>query len=653
MTLKTYLWLIPLLPLLGATLNGLLGRRFSKGVVSAIAVSAVALSFLLSIFEIFTRADSFPVIERHFTWIEAGTLRVGYDLLLDPLSSVMLLVVTGVGLLIHLYSIGYMAHEEGPNHGGYYRFFAYLNLFMFAMLTLVLADNYILMFVGWEGVGLCSYLLIGFYFRKKTAADAGKKAFITNRIGDFGLSLGMFFIFWLFGTLDFQPVFEKAATLPVESVSQMGALTIITLLLFVGATGKSAQLPLYVWLPDAMEGPTPVSALIHAATMVTAGVYLVARSHVLFSHAPLTLLVVAFIGAVTALFAGTIGLVQKDMKRILAYSTISQLGYMFLACGVGAYTIGIFHLMTHAFFKALLFLGAGSVMHAMRGELDIFKMGGLKKKMATTYWTFLIASLAIAGIPGFAGFFSKDEILWNTFNAPAYGHVLWVIGWLTAGLTALYMFRMVLVAFHGEFRGGEEAWHHVHESPRVMLIPLVLLAVGAVFSGYVQVPRFLFGGVEKFTEFLSPVLGTSGVHEAVETGAAASHGLEINLAVASVAIALLGIFIAFFVYFSKAGRAKAIAEKFRPVYSLLFNKYWVDELYSAVLLKPVLLISTWGLWKFFDLLVIDGLFVNGSGFAVRGIGRGLRHLQSGRARSYAGWVVLGAVLIVVYLTFKP
>jgi NADH-quinone oxidoreductase subunit L len=648
---STFLWLIPVLPLVGAALNGLFGRRLSKAWVAAIGVASVSLSCLLAIFEIVTLADIFPFIERHFTWIEAGQLRVGYDLLLDPLSSVMLMVVTGIGLLIHIYSIGYMAHEEGPNHGGYYRFFSYLNLFMAAMLTLVLANNYILMFVGWEGVGLCSYLLIGFYFRKKSAADAGKKAFIVNRVGDFGLSLGVFAIFWIFGSFDYQVIFEKAAAMPVEPLYSMGALTIVTLLLFVGATGKSAQIPLYVWLPDAMEGPTPVSALIHAATMVTAGVYMVVRSHVLFSHAPLTLLVVASIGAATALFAGTIGLVQKDIKRILAYSTVSQLGYMFLACGVGAYAFGIFHLVTHAFFKALLFLAAGSVMHGMHGELDIFKMGGLRKKMSTTYWTFLIAAISIAGIPGFAGFFSKDEILANAFHSPHFGHVLWAIGWITAGLTAFYMFRIVFVAFHGKFRGGEDLWHRVHESPRVMLIPLILLAVGAVFAGYIQVPKFLFGGVEKFTEFLAPVLSSPAVHEAEPAAEAGAYKTEILLAAASVFIGLIGIFVAYLVYLQKPERARAIAAKFRPVYTLLFNKYWVDELYAAVILKPIQFISTWGLWKLIDILVIDGLFVNGSGFVVRGVGRGLRTMQSGRVRSYAGWVVAGAVLLVAYFAW--
>jgi NADH-quinone oxidoreductase subunit L len=652
MNSATHLWLIPILPLVGAAMNGLFGRRLSKTWVAIVAIASTSLSCVLAVFEIVTLTDFFPFVERHFTWIEAGTLRVGYDLLLDPLSSVMLLVVTVVGLLIHIYSIGYMAHEEGPNHGGYYRFFAYINLFMFAMLTLVLANNYILMFVGWEGVGLCSYLLIGFYFRKKSASDAGKKAFIVNRIGDFGLSLGVFFMFWLFGTFDYQAVFAKAATFPIEPMHQWGALTIITLLLFVGATGKSAQIPLYVWLPDAMEGPTPVSALIHAATMVTAGVYMIARSNVLFSHAPFTMLVVAVIGAATALFAGTIGLVQKDFKRILAYSTVSQLGYMFLACGVGAYTMGIFHLVTHAFFKALLFLGAGSVMHAMHGELDIFKMGGLKTKLSTTYWTFLIASLAIAGIPGLAGFFSKDEILWNAFNSPRYGHALWAVGWITAGLTAFYMFRIVFVAFHGKFHGSADTWHHVHESPRVMLIPLILLAVGAVFSGYVQVPKFLFGGAEKFSEFLAPVIASPAARAGAATPEAAGQVLEINLTVASVAIALAGIVGAFFLYSAKPERAKAMAEKFRPIYTVLFNKYWVDELYAAVILRPIHFISTWGLWKLFDLLIIDGLLVSGSGFLVRGVGRGLRHMQSGRVRSYAAWVVLGAVVIVAYLTLR-
>ncbi|MDD5542484.1 MAG: NADH-quinone oxidoreductase subunit L [Acidobacteriia bacterium] len=649
---RTYLWLIPILPLLGATLNGVLGRRFSRAAVSAIALLSTGLSCALAIFEVVTLSDVFPIIERHFTWIQAGSLRVGYDLLLDPLSSVMVLVVTVVGLLIHIYSVGYMAHEEGPNFGGFYRFFSYMNLFMFAMLTLVLANNYVLMFVGWEGVGLCSYLLIGFYFRKQSASDAGKKAFITNRIGDFGLTLGLFSLFWMFGTLDYQPIFARAAAMPVEPLHQFGALTIITLLLFIGATGKSAQIPLYVWLPDAMEGPTPVSALIHAATMVTAGVYMMARSNVLFSHAPTTLLIVAVIGAITALFAGTMGLVQRDMKRILAYSTISQLGYMFLACGVGAYAAGIFHLMTHAFFKALLFLAAGSVMHAMRGELDIFKMGGLRKKMATTYWTFLIASLAIAGIPGFSGFFSKDEILWRAFNSPEYGRLLWAVGWITAGLTALYMFRIVFVAFHGEFRGGDEAWHHAHESPRVIRVPLVLLAVGALLAGYVQVPKFIFGGVEKFSDFLAPVFASTTTHGVAETAVNGGHHLELGLTALSVLIALAGIGIAYLVFRAKPERADLLEQKLKPLHSLLFHKYWIDELYSTLFIRPIQFLSTWVLWKIVDLFVIDGLGVNGSGFVVRGLGRGLRHLQSGRVRAYAGWVVLGAVLIVAFLVFK-
>ena len=405
-------------------------------------------------------------MKQFFTWIAAGTFRAGFDLQVDQLTVVMLLVVTGVGWLIHIYSTGYMAHE-----GGYYRFFSYLNLFMFFMLILVLAANYVLLFVGWEGVGLCSYLLIGFYFLKKSAADAGKKAFIVNRIGDFGFMLGMFLLFKTFGTLDFVAMFAKAAPMPADAMGQYGTLTVACLLLFVGATGKSAQLPLYVWLPDAMEGPTPVSALIHAATMVTAGVYVVARSHILFLHSPSAMLIVAIIGCATAIFAATIGLVQTDIKKVLAYSTVSQLGYMFLACGVGAFSAGIFHLMTHAFFKALLFLAAGSVIHAMGGEQDMLKMGGLSKKIKWTYITMLTATLAIAGFPPLAGFFSKDSILLTAFQSENGGRVLYAIGLLTALLTSFYMFRLIFLTFFGKQR-YDEHHVHVHESPRSMLVPL-------------------------------------------------------------------------------------------------------------------------------------------------------------------------------------
>src|SRR5712692_673206 len=447
-----HLWIIPLLPLLGSAINGLFGAKWPNRIVTLVAISSTGLSFLgaletLREFFLLSSAQ-IPWVKQYFTWIAAGNFRAGFDLQIDQLTVVMLMVVTGVGWLIHIYSTGYMAHE-----GGYYRFFSYLNLFMFFMLILEMGANYVLLFVGWEGVGLCSYLLIGFYFLKKSAADAGKKAFIVNRIGDFGFMLGMFLLFRTFHTLDFKSVFDQAAPMQSDAMGHFGTLTVASLLLFTGAIGKSAQLPLYVWLPDAMEGPTPVSALIHAATMVTAGVYVVARSHVLFTHAPTAMLAVAVVGCATALFAATIGLVQTDIKRVLAYSTVSQLGYMFLACGVGAFSAGIFHLMTHAFFKALLFLAAGSVIHAMGGEQDMNRMGGLERYIPWTHGTFLIATLAISGIVPFSGFFSKDEILWRAFQASP---ILWLIGAAGAFLTAFYMTRLYILVFRGEERFGGE-----------------------------------------------------------------------------------------------------------------------------------------------------------------------------------------------------
>src|SRR5271168_4925871 len=448
-----YLWIIPLLPLLGSATNGLLGSKWPKNIVNLVAVGSTGLSFacaLEAVREFFANGQAL-VHKEYFDWIVAGNFRAGFDLQMDQLTVVMLMVVTGVGWLIHIYSTGYMAHE-----GGYYRFFSYLNLFMFFMLTLVMAGNIVLMFVGWEGVGLCSYLLIGFYFLRKSAADAGKKAFIVTRIGDVGFTIGILLVFWTFKSVDFTEIFKQAAGMPVESATYIGGtLTIICLLLFAGAIGKSAQLPLYVWLPDAMEGPTPVSALIHAATMVTAGVYIVARMHVLYSHAPLAMLVVAIVGAATAFYSATIGLVQTDIKKVLAYSTVSQLGYMFLGCGVGAYAAGVFHLMTHAFFKGLLFLAAGSVIHAMGGEQEMFHMGGLRKKIPITFWTMFAATLAIAGAPGFAGFFSKDEILEATRAASAGNNtifVLWLLGVAAAGITSFYMFRLLFLTFFGKQR---------------------------------------------------------------------------------------------------------------------------------------------------------------------------------------------------------
>src|ERR1700720_3910044 len=509
MPILEHLWIIPLLPLLGATVNGLFGRTWPNKMVNSVAIGATGLSFLATLEAVreFTHLapENIPWVQQYFTWIEAGNFRAGFDLQIDHLTVVMLLVVTGVGWLIHIYSMGYMAHE-----GGYYRFFSYLNLFMFFMLILVLAANYVLLFVGWEGVGLASYLLIGFYFLRKSAADAGKKAFIVNRLGDFGFMLGMFLLFRTFGTLDFVKLFDKATPLSAEAMGHLGTLTVACLLLFMGAAGKSAQLPLYVWLPDAMEGPTPVSALIHAATMVTAGGYVVARSHILFVPPETAMVVGAVIGCATAFFAATIGLVQTDIKRVLAYSTVSQLGYMFLACGVGAFSAGIFHLMTHAFFKALLFLAAGSVIHAMDGEQDMRHMGGLSKKIKYTYWTMLIATLAIAGIPPLAGFFSKDAILLSAFQIPG-GHPLYAIGLLTALLTSFYMFRLMFLTFFGKPRYDERKVH-VHESPWSMLGPLVALAVLSVIGGWVAAPALL-GGPDYFANFMTPVFGS---HEGAE-----------------------------------------------------------------------------------------------------------------------------------------
>src|SRR4051812_940916 len=513
-----HLWLIPVLPLIGATINGLFGRRFPQRVVNAIALAfpGAALGQALWIASQFGSLQTIPHIEVIGRWIQAGSFTVNFGFQLDQLSMVMLLVVTGVGFLIHIYSVGYMAHE-----GGYYRFFAYLNLFMFFMLTLILANNYLLMFVGWEGVGLASYLLIGFYFLRDSAAQAGKKAFIVNRIGDFAFLLGMFMMTKYFHTLDYTSIFSQIssnpAQFPVESAGA-GLMTLIAFCLMIGATGKSAQIPLYVWLPDAMEGPTPVSALIHAATMVTAGIYMVARSHAIFNNAPTALLAVAVIGAVTAIFAASIGMVQTDIKRVLAYSTISQLGYMFMACGVAAYSAAIFHLMTHAFFKALLFLSAGSVIHALSGEQDMRHMGGLRKSIPWTFGVMAIGTIAIAGIPPLAGFFSKDEILWKAFSSSSNGWIFWAIGLVTALMTSFYMFRLLFMTFFGERREAEAAHDsHAshgghgdhghgapHESPWVMLAPLVILAVLSTVGGWIGVPHSM-GGENHFEQFLAPV----------------------------------------------------------------------------------------------------------------------------------------------------
>jgi NADH-quinone oxidoreductase subunit L len=654
-----YLWIVPLLPLLGSAMNGLFGEKWPNKIVNTVAIGSTGLSFLAAIEAVREFFESGQTLfhKEFFTWIAAGNFRAGFDLQMDQLTVVMVLVVTGVGWLIHIYATGYMAHE-----GGYYRFFSYLNLFMFFMLILVLAANYVLVFVGWEGVGLSSYLLVGFYFLRKSAADAGKKAFIVNRIGDFGFMLGMFLLFRAFGTLDFAQLFAKADPWPADAMGHLGTLTIACLLLFMGACGKSAQLPLYVWLPDAMEGPTPVSALIHAATMVTAGVYVVARSHILFIHAPTAMLVVAIVGCATAFFAATIGLVQTDIKKVLAYSTVSQLGYMFLACGVGAFSAGIFHLMTHAFFKALLFLAAGSVIHAMGGEQDMNKMGGLSRKIRWTYVTMLTATLAIAGFPPFAGFFSKDSILLSAFQSEYggrnVGYALYGFGLLTALLTSFYMFRLIFLTFKGKPRYDEHKVH-VHESPNNMLVPLMILAVLSVVGGWFAAPAFLPGGTDYFAKFLqpifSPIYGSAslaGIKTLAPSGEVEAHSLEISLAVVAVAVALVGALFAYWLYLKRPERADGLAKSMKPAYTTLLNKYYGDELYAAIVVKPLLWISTNVLWKGADVAGIDGA-VNGIAEGAKAIGDGVRHAQSGNTRSYAVWVVVGALIVIAVIFFWP
>ena len=636
MPILDYLWAIPLLPLLGSAINGLFGRTWPNKTVNSVALGSTGLSFVLAIEavrEFFANGQQ-PFRKQFVDWILAGGFRAGFDLQLDQLTVVMLLVVTGVGFLIHIYSTGYMAHESG-----YYRFFSYLNLFMFFMLILVLAANFVLLFVGWEGVGLCSYLLIGFSFLKKSAADAGKKAFIVNRIGDFGFMLGMFLIFRTFHSLDFSTVFSQVAALQTEKMGHFHALTIAALLLFMGATGKSAQIPLYVWLPDAMEGPTPVSALIHAATMVTAGVYVVARSHVLYTHAPSAMYVVAIVGCATAFFAATIGLVQSDIKKVLAYSTVSQLGYMFLGCGVGAFSAGIFHLMTHAFFKALLFLSAGSVIHAVGGEQDMWKMGGLYSKIKVTFWCMLFGTIAIAGIFPFAAFFSKDAILFAAFNSEDGGKILYGVGLSAAILTSFYMFRLVYLTFAAQPR-YDEHHVHVHESPKNMTIPLMILALLSLIGGWFALPA-LWGGNDYFAEFLTPVLG-SGEQNHV----ANAHELELILSGVAVVAAALGWFVAWRMYAKGAKQGPSTG-----LHKVLYNKYYVDELYHAVVVAPLVWVSTNILWKVIDVGFIDGI-VNGVGTVARAIGDTVRQTQSGNTRSYAVWILMGAI-VVFAIIFWP
>ncbi|SEC56688.1 NADH-quinone oxidoreductase subunit L [Terriglobus roseus] len=666
MTIEHLLWFIPLLPFFGFVLNGTLGRRLPRAGVAAIALlfTALPLALVAWLWQHMLSHDILQITAASRPWIETSALTVRFAFTVDHLTLIMLAVVTGVGFLIHIYSAGYMAHEDG-----YWRFFAYLNLFMFFMLVLVLAESFLLLFVGWEGVGLASYLLIGFYWQKPSANAAGRKAFVANRVGDFGFLLAMFLLIQHFGTLSFVQIFSAINHQPEL---HGGFLTAIALLLLVGAAGKSAQIPLYVWLPDAMEGPTPVSALIHAATMVTAGVYLVCRSHVLFDRSPYALGVVAIIGAATALFAATIGVVQHDIKRVLAYSTISQLGYMFLGCGVAAYSAAVFHLMTHAFFKALLFLAAGSVIHALSGEQDMRVMGGMRKRTPITFLTMSAGVVAIAGIPPLAGFFSKDEILYRTFSSPNPLHLLlWAVGVITAGLTSFYMFRLWFKTFFGAERFDEahlgadaHAAHHdneaehdsgqathshgVHESPWVMLAPLVILAILSVIGGWVGIPQAL-GGSNHFEHFLDPVFALTIEAQNAANADQVSHGLELGLAGVSVLVAIIGFLAAYVFYYKKPGTLGAKAAG-NPVYNLVANKYYVDELYQLAIITPILIIS-----RVLFLGLVDTGIVNGSGafatFLTRQAGEGTRRMQSGNIRSYAGWLAAGAAAVILLMTY--
>jgi NADH-quinone oxidoreductase subunit L len=647
MTPHLNLWLIPILPLAGAAINGIFGRKSSRQAVSTVGLVFSGAAFAMALWVAVQFSSlALPYHEFFAHWIRSGSFSADFAFYLDQLSLVMLLVVTGVGFLIHIYSVGYMWDDPS-----YYRFFSYLNLFMFFMLTLVLANNYLLMFIGWEGVGLASYLLIGFWFTKDSAASAGKKAFIVNRIGDFGFLIALFLLIKHFGSLNFMQVFDAVRPLSAETAGA-GLLTAIGILLMIGACGKSAQIPLYIWLPDAMEGPTPVSALIHAATMVTAGVYMVSRSHMIFEHAPGALTFVAVIGTLTAFFAATIGIAQTDIKKVLAYSTVSQLGYMFMACGVGAFSAGIFHLMTHAFFKGLLFLAAGSVIHAVGGEQDMRKMGGLKSYIPVTFATMGIATLAIAGIPPLAGFWSKDEILWKTYSSPHGSWIFWLIGVITAFLTSFYMFRLLYITFFGDYRGPQvdahghgshghaEAGHSgPHESPMVMLVPLMILAALSLVGGLVGIGN-------RFEQFLAPVFGTAEVAEGAVEGASSST--EYLLMGVSVAVALLGWYLAYLLYLKRKDLPQKIADALGGFYQAIVNKYWVDELYAAIFVKPLIDGSTRILWQGVDRRVIDDT-VNDAADGARHLSDEVRHMQSGNLRSYAGWIAAGSAAVIAYM----
>src|SRR6266849_5574068 len=698
-----HIWLIPLFPAFWAAMMFFLGRRLQKATVDAVCGGVGVLAFLFACVTVveyahFAHGTGRPFEKIVYTWLGSGDGHLDFlkrdgtlasfnadaGFLLDPLSSIWLLFVTGVGMLIHIYSTGYMAHE-----GGYYRFFGYMNLFMFSMLTLILANNYVLLFVGWEGVGLCSYLLIGFYFHRKSASDAANKAFIVNRIGDAGFLLGMFFIAWYMGSLRFMEVTAAARSGAFHVGDPI--ITAATLLLFVGACGKSAQLPLYVWLPDAMEGPTPVSALIHAATMVTAGVYMVARSNALFVLAPKSMMIVAIVGALTAIFAASIGLVQNDIKRVLAYSTVSQLGYMFLALGVGAFAAGVFHVFTHAFFKALLFLGSGSVIHALSGEQDMREMGDLGGRIPTTFKTMFIATLAIAGIPPLAGFFSKDEILWQAWRSSEGNFpYLWLIGFGTALMTAFYMARLLFLTFYGQPRMSHEVEHHIHESPKSMTGPLVVLAICSVCAGWLGVPASL-GGTNAFGKFLEPVFAQDvaasvATAETQEPAGEDHRGLEWTLMVLSVVAAGIGGGWAYS-YYAKAGKdyPEPIATKAPPLYTVLYNKWFVDEAYDYVftgrrkigdirlgamgageaaswfdakiidgavndvgwVTRAVATLSTW--W---DKWIIDGVGVNAPAILARMISYPARLFEWGLVQWYALVMVAGLLGFGVYYVWK-
>ncbi len=638
--------LIPFLPLAAFVINILFGRKYLKENAHWVSILAVAGSWVIAVTALIDVIGGKRINYDLYTWMLSGGFKVSVGFLIDELTAIMLIVVTTCSTLIHIYSVGYMHGDSG-----YYRFFSYLSLFTFSMLMLVMANNFLQLYFGWEGVGLCSYFLIGYYFDKKSASDAGKKAFIVNRFGDFGFGLGIFVIFLTFGTVYYEPVFSQAGNFAETTYNFLGydvhLMTLVALLLFCGAIGKSAQMPLHVWLPDAMEGPTPVSALIHAATMVTAGVFLVARCNPIFSLSETALVVVALTGAITSLFAATIGLVQNDLKRIIAYSTISQLGYMFLACGVGAYTAGVFHLYTHAFFKALLFLCAGSVMHAMGGELDIHKMGGLKKYMPVTYLTMLIASFSISGIPGLAGFFSKDEILWMAYAGESpVGKFVWAIGTLVAFLTAFYSFRLIFLTFHGKFRGTHEQEHHLHESPKSMTVPLMLLCVGAVAAGWVGIPALIgekIGVHNYIAEFMKPVLGHPEGH--------GTHGEEMVVMAISILVGLAGIGLAYFMYILRPDLPGKLTQQFSAVHRVLFNKYYVDELYSAIIVRPAIWTAKNVLIGVTDARIIEAI-VNGVPSLIGSISAGLRRIQTGLMQHYATIMATGILIFIALMLLR-